>query len=415
MEQILTEKPPFSLYVHLPWCVRKCPYCDFNSHTRRDSSDERGYVAALLRDLAWHVLAIRDREIKSIFFGGGTPSLFSGVSIAELLDAFGKTLRLATDVEITLEANPGTAEAERFAAYRAAGVNRISLGVQSFDDDKLKALGRIHGAQEAKTAYGLARDAGFENINLDLMFGLPGQDLNGALTDIKTAIQLAPEHISWYQLTLEPNTAFYRQPPVLPDDEQTWVMQEQGQALLANAGYAQYEISAYAKPDRQCRHNRNYWEFGDYLGIGAGAHSKLTDLESEKIERLAKIKNPQQYQNAAGGNSVLESHVLIAEFDLPFEFMLNALRLTEGVPESYFSARTGLPLSVCGAAIATATARGLLECDGQDIRPTVLGARFLNDLLCLFLDDPGIASSASVTAPMRAIAALNLFTSDQVS
>jgi oxygen-independent coproporphyrinogen-3 oxidase len=314
---------------------------------------------------------------------------------------------LATDVEITLEANPGTAEAERFSAYRAAGVNRISLGIQSFDDERLKALGRIHSAQEARFAYGLARGAGFDNINLDLMFGLPGQTVVLALNDIQAAIELVPEHISWYQLTLEPNTAFYRQPPALPDDECTWAMQERGQAMLEEAGYKQYEISAYAKPQQQCRHNRNYWEFGDYLGIGAGAHSKLTDVETQKIERLAKIKNPQQYQKAMDGNSMLESHEITAEADLPFEFMMNALRLIEGVPSAYFSARTGLPLSVCSRALDTARLRGLLEFEDQGFRPSALGSRFLNDLLCLFLNDPVTVSVVAADASILAIPAAN--------
>ena len=376
---------PLSLYVHIPWCVRKCPYCDFNSHAQREPIDEDRYVQALLADLDHELRRGPLPELQSVFIGGGTPSLFSGATVGRLLDGIAFRLRLAEGAEITLEANPGTAEADRFADYCTAGVNRLSIGVQSLDDACLAALGRIHSADEAIAAYRLARSAGFDNVNLDLMYGLPGQDIAGALRDLDSLISLGPDHVSWYQLTLEPNTLFYQRPPVLPDDDSLADMMEAGQVMLADAALQQYEISAYAGVGRQARHNLNYWQFGDYLGIGAGAHGKLTSTGCQ-VRRTMKRRHPLAYVDDIAGGAV-QSEYRVTEDELPVEFFLNALRLTEGVSAASFVQRTGLPLASIAPALDQARARGLLGNDRAQIAPTALGQRYLNDLLALF--DPG--------------------------
>ena len=381
--------PPLSLYIHIPWCVKKCPYCDFNSHAQVGGLPEDAYIAALLadldRDLADFGEAAMARPLHSIFFGGGTPSLFSPDSIARILDGVRQRLPFEAAIETTLETNPGTVEHGRFDGYRAAGVNRISFGVQSFDDEKLRRLGRIHSASDAARAVGEARDAGFDNFNIDLMYALPGQDLAGAARDIEQAIALAPTHISHYQLTIEPNTAFAAQPPVLPDSDAAWDMQEHCQGLLAAAGYAQYEISAYAQDGRRSRHNLNYWQFGDYLGIGAGAHGKITDPASGRIRRRAKQRTPRAYLENAGQPRAIASEATLAALDLPFEYMMNALRLVEGVPAAEFTQRTGLGMSAIAPILADARKRGWLIESERILRTTETGQRFLNDVISLFL------------------------------
>src|SRR5690348_8001898 len=384
------KRPPLSLYIHIPWCVKKCPYCDFNSHGLRGELPVREYVAALLADLDGDLHdfgeAIAGREILSVFFGGGTPSLFAPEAIAEILDGASARLKFARDCEITLETNPGTVEHGRFDGYARAGVNRISFGVQSFDDAMLRALGRIHSSAEAENAVKLAQDAGFDNINLDLMYALPKQSLQGALADVERAIALAPAHLSHYQLTLEPNTAFAANPPPLPDDDHAWAMQEACEARLAQAGYGQYEISAYAQPGRRCTHNLNYWQFGDYLGIGAGAHGKLSDAGSNQIHRRWKTRGPRAYMGEPGGAGRIGGDHVVAPAELPFEYMLNALRLIDGVPMADFPARTGLAPERIAAALAAARDRGWLHGDAQRLQTTALGQRFLNDVIASFLD-----------------------------
>ncbi|HWG67450.1 MAG TPA: radical SAM family heme chaperone HemW [Rhodanobacteraceae bacterium] len=383
------ESPPLALYIHIPWCVKKCPYCDFNSHGLRAAMPEREYVAALLADLDADLAdfgdAVRGREITSVFFGGGTPSLFAPDSIAAILDGAAARIPFARDGEITLETNPGTVEHGRFDGYLGAGVNRISFGVQSFDDEKLRALGRIHSSHEAEAAVKLAQDAGYANINLDLMYALPQQTLDGALADVERAIAMQPAHISHYQLTLEPGTPFAKRPPPLPDHDAAWDMQEACQARLAAAGYAQYEVSAYAQPGRRCRHNLNYWAFGDYLGIGAGAHGKVSDAHS--IQRRWKIRSPVAYLQNAPTPQRIGGDEPIAAGQLPFEFMLNVLRLNDGAPLADFSARTGLPVEAIAARLREARARGWLVADSDRLQPTLLGQRFLNDLIEVFLPD----------------------------
>ncbi|HJP99654.1 MAG TPA: radical SAM family heme chaperone HemW [Rhodanobacteraceae bacterium] len=437
--------PPLSLYIHIPWCVRKCPYCDFNSHGLRAPLPVREYVAALLADLdgdladfgeALGSRGIDRRPLESIFFGGGTPSLMPPDAIAAILDGVAKRLPLPGNCEVTLETNPGTVEHGRFDGYRNAGVNRISFGVQSFDDGKLRALGRIHSAAEAETAVKLAQDAGFDNINLDLMYALPDQQMEEALADVERAIALDPAHISHYQLTLEPGTPFARRPPTLPGHDAAWDMQEACEKGLADAGYAQYEVSAYARPGRRCRHNVNYWEFGDYLGIGAGAHGKITGPgiqdEAERLRdaggiareaerprqvrrgpgclasagraRLAtgpgeaqpgyavrrrwKTRSPLAYLQHAGTPRRIGGDEVVAAEQLPFEFMLNALRLHSGVIADEFVARTGLPLSAIDRSLGEARTRGWLTGDPARLQTTAPGRRFLNDVLELFLPEP---------------------------
>jgi putative oxygen-independent coproporphyrinogen III oxidase len=386
---MLLSAPPLSLYVHMPWCVKKCPYCDFNSHGLRGAPPYAEYVDTLLADLdadmADFGAALAGRDIVSVFFGGGTPSLFSPELVARFLDGASSRLRFVDGAEITLETNPGTVEHGRFDGYLGAGVNRISFGIQSFDDDKLKRLGRIHSAGEAEDAVRQAQDAGYDNINLDLMYALPRQTLEGALADVERAVALAPTHISHYQLTLEPNTAFAANPPPLPDDDAAWAIQEACEQRLAGAGYGQYEISGYAKPGRRCAHNLNYWTFGDYLGIGAGAHGKITDAGEGRVLRRWKSKHPNAYLQASGLPARIGGDSIIATEELPFEYMLNALRLIDGVPMADFSARTGLPASAIAAAMATCIGRGWLRDDVSTLHTTELGQRFLNDVIGAFL------------------------------
>ena len=382
---------PLSLYVHIPWCVKKCPYCDFNSHAQGGALPVDEYVAALLadldRDLAQFGDAIDARPIHSVFFGGGTPSLFSPDAIARILDGVASRIALPREAEVTLETNPGTVEHGRFDGYLAAGVNRISFGVQSFDDDKLRRLGRIHGAGEAEAAIKSAQDAGVANINLDLMYALPEQTLDGATADVARAVALAPTHVSHYQLTLEPNTLFAAKPPRLPDDDSAWDMQEACQTALAEAGYAQYEISAYARENQHCAHNLNYWRFGDYLGIGAGAHGKLTDTRAKHLVRTTKVKLPRSYLERAARNEAFGTVADVAPADVPFEFMMNALRLREGVDADTFHARTGVDGDAIASHLREARARGWLVEDPSRIAATELGQRYLNDVIGLFLPE----------------------------
>lgn len=380
----LAALPPLSLYVHMPWCVRKCPYCDFNSHEARGNLPEKEYVTALLRDLESALPQIWGRKVYTVFFGGGTPSLFSVESFDQILTAVRALVPLDYDAEITLEANPGTFEAEKFAGFRAAGINRLSIGIQSFNPAHLKALGRIHDDAEARNAIGIAQN-NFDNINLDLMYALPTQTVEQARQDIEAAIAFRPQHISAYHLTIEPNTFFYRYPPQLPDDEVSADMQAMIEETLAAAGYGHYETSAFARPGRQARHNLNYWLFGDYLGIGAGAHSKVSFRD--RIVRQMRYKQPKEYvAKVADGAQVQEQHE-VSRKDLGFEFMMNALRLTSGFPVSLFEERTGLPITVVRRELDEAEKRGLIVRDHRKIAPTDLGRRFLNDLLELFLAD----------------------------
>jgi oxygen-independent coproporphyrinogen-3 oxidase len=375
----LATLPPLALYAHLPWCVRKCPYCDFNSHERADALPEREYVDALVADIEGLLPSVWGRRLRSIFIGGGTPSLFSPESIDRLLAAIRARLPLEPDAEVTLEANPGTAEAGRFRGYRGAGVNRLSLGIQSLDDAKLNVLGRIHSADEARRAIEMAL-AAFDNVNLDLMYGLPGQTIEQARADAAEALRFGTTHFSAYQLTLEPNTVFYSKPPQLPEHDASADMQLAVEELAAAAGFEHYETSAFARPGRRCRHNLNYWEFGDYVGIGAGAHGKLSF--ADRVTRHERVKQPREYMATAG---TLQEK-MIAPRELPFEFMLNALRLVEGVPAGLYAARTGLPGATVLRKLQTAREKGLLEEDELRIRPTRRGRLFLNELLQLFLD-----------------------------
>lgn len=379
--------PPLSLYVHMPWCVRKCPYCDFNSHGVRGTPEYATYVDVLLADLDADLRdmgeALHGRSIGTVFFGGGTPSLFSPELVGRFLDGAKARLPFAGDAEVTLETNPGTVEHGRFDGYLAAGVNRISFGVQSFDNVKLHRLGRIHSASEAANAVRSAQDAGLDNINIDLMYALPDQDLAGALDDVDKAIALAPTHISHYQLTLEPNTAFAANPPPLPDDDAAWAIQEACESRLADAGYGQYEVSAYARPDRRCAHNLNYWRFGDYLGIGAGAHGKISDATG--VRRRWKTRLPAAYLAAAGAPARIGGDSYVSADDLPFEYMLNALRLIDGVPMTDFTERTGLAAQTIADGLATGIRRGWLEADPAILRTTALGQRFLNDVIEAFM------------------------------
>ncbi|MEJ2764004.1 radical SAM family heme chaperone HemW [Photobacterium sp. MCCC 1A19761] len=380
--------PPLSLYVHIPWCVQKCPYCDFNSHALKADIPELDYIDALLEDLDTDLAAYRlangDRPLHSIFIGGGTPSLISPEEIGRLLREIQARIPFADNIEITMEANPGTVEADRFKAYRAVGVNRISIGIQSFQDDKLKRLGRIHGSREAVRAAQLAQEAGLNSFNLDLMHGLPDQSIDDALSDLKQAIALDPPHLSWYQLTIEPNTLFYSKPPTLPDDDDLWDIFEQGHQLLREAGYVQYEISGYSKPGVQCRHNLNYWRFGDYLGIGCGAHGKISFADGT-ITRTVKVKHPRGYLNPQ--KPYLDQQTQVADSERPFEFFMNRFRLLEACPKQDFVERTGLPLSAIDASINWALAQNYLADRGNEWQITEHGKLFLNDLLAAFVDE----------------------------
>jgi putative oxygen-independent coproporphyrinogen III oxidase len=376
------ELPPLALYVHIPWCVKKCPYCDFNSHTAGPNLPEEDYVDALLADLDADLAQVHNRPLSSIFFGGGTPSLFSAKALGRLLEGVERRVAFTPDIEITLEANPGTFEQAKFRDYRSLGINRLSIGVQSFQPPKLIALGRIHDGDEAVRAADMARAAGFDNFNLDLMHGLPDQSIEDALSDLRTAIAQGPTHLSWYQLTVEPNTVFWNQPPVMPEDDILWDIQEAGQALLAAEGYAQYEVSAYAQAGKAARHNLNYWTFGDFLGIGAGAHAKLSRPDGS-ISRSWKTRLPKDYLDRSKRFSAGERPLTAAE--LPFEFLINVLRLTDGVASELFTQRTGLPLSQLAAARAEAEQRGLLHSDPTRLSATREGQLFLNDLLQHFL------------------------------
>lgn len=381
----LPAVPPLSLYIHFPWCVRKCPYCDFNSHAARDGIPEPAYVERLLWDLARETdRGVSARPLRSIFIGGGTPSLLSGAAVARLLRGVRDRADLAAGAEITLEANPGTADAERFAAYRAAGVDRLSIGAQSLSAPHLARIGRIHGPDEVRRAVAAARRAGFDNLNLDLMYGLPEQSLGDAERDLAEALALEPEHLSYYQLTLEPNTAFHRAPPTLPDQDLTADMHEQGAAMLAAAGFAHYEVSAYARAGRRCRHNLNYWRFGDYLGIGAGAHGKLSAPGLGTIERSLKLRHPAAYLDPANRDRLVARRRGLSEGQLVLEFAMNALRLEKGFAPRLFERRTGLPFTRIADRIDAARVAGLLACDKGRVAPTELGRRFLDDLLTLF-------------------------------
>jgi oxygen-independent coproporphyrinogen-3 oxidase len=391
MSHLRPSLPPLSLYIHIPWCIRKCPYCDFNSHKADAELPEAAYIKALLDDLDQDLPWVQGREIQTIFFGGGTPSLFSASAYQTLFDGLKKRLTFAADIEITLEANPGTFEADKFAAYRQLGINRLSMGIQSFQPEHLKALGRIHDGEQAKRAIQMAKDVGFENFNIDLMHGLPGQTIEQALDDLNTALAFNPPHLSWYQLTIEPNTEFYKYPPVLPEDDDLWDIQEAGQALLAKAGFQHYEISAYSQPNKTAKHNVNYWQFGDYLGIGAGAHGKITLQGPDKrnILRTWKTRAPKDYLDNAKPYLAGSEH--ISSHDVGLECLMNALRLHQGISVSDFEARTGQTLASVSATTDKAIQLGLLEIDvlkeGSHIRATERGRQYLNELLGLFLTD----------------------------
>jgi oxygen-independent coproporphyrinogen-3 oxidase len=385
------QLPPLSLYIHIPWCVQKCPYCDFNSHAVKQGIPEAEYIAHLLADLDQDLALVQGRPLHSIFIGGGTPSTFSAEGIAAILSGVRARINLPAGTEVTMEANPGTVEASRFAGYVAAGVTRFSIGVQSFQASQLQALGRIHNPAQARRAAELAtqlRSEGLMSFNLDLMHGLPQQDVSAALADLQQAIDLAPPHLSWYQLTIEPNTAFASRPPVLPEDEALWDIQEQGHTLLTAAGYQQYETSAYSKAGYQCAHNLNYWRFGDYLGIGCGAHGKITlspdtQNSSGSIRRTVKIKHPKGYMDLSRG--YLDSTTAVAADDLPFEFFMNRFRLLEACPKADFTAYTGLPVETVAPALARAVQLGLVSETPQHWQITQQGVRYLNELLQLFL------------------------------
>ncbi len=389
----MLRPPKLSLYIHIPWCVQKCPYCDFNSHALKSGIPEQAYIDALLEDLDQDLLRYQrcapadhgqPRKLHSIFIGGGTPSLISPGEIKRLLDGVQTRLAFQPDIEITMEANPGTIEAERFAQYRQAGVTRISIGVQSFDDEKLTQLGRIHGSEEATRAARLAHQIGLKSFNLDLMHGLPGQTLSQAMADLDQAIALDPPHLSWYQLTIEPNTLFYSQPPRLPDDDLLWDIFEQGHQKLTQAGYIQYEISGYSKPEFQCQHNLNYWRFGDYLGIGCGAHGKISFADG-RIIRTTKVKHPKGYLNLL--KPYLDHETEVSAKDRPFEFFMNRFRLIEQCPKQDFPDTTGLPIATVQPTIDWAQRQGFLDETEQHWQITERGKLFLNDLLAEFMAD----------------------------
>lgn len=375
------QLPPLSLYLHVPWCVRKCPYCDFNSHALKTDIPEDAYLDALEADLKPDLAGVQGRAIETVFIGGGTPSLMSADFYARLFERLGNHLSFAADAEITLEANPGTVEQGRFEGFRKAGINRLSLGIQSFDPQQLHNLGRIHDGQDAHHAITAAREAGFDNFNLDLMHGLPGQTVEQALADLDAALQYAPPHLSWYQLTLEPNTEFYSRPPDLPEDDQLWEIHQAGHAYLRSNGFTAYEISAWSQPGQASRHNLNYWRFGDYLALGAGGHGKITFADNGEIRRFWKTRQPEAYLQRLGSRTAGQQ--ILEREDLPLEFMMNVLRLDEGVEEAAFEARTGLPLQEIAAILSALRSDGLLEMDR--LQATPLGQRYLNSILERFL------------------------------
>lgn len=388
--------PPLALYIHIPWCIRKCPYCDFNSHQAGEVLPEAAYVSALRADLEQDLPLVQGRKLSSIFFGGGTPSIFTAQAIGQILRDVEQLVGFEPDIEITLEANPGTFEQDRFSGFRNVGINRLSIGIQSFNDVQLKLLGRVHGGAEALRAVDIARKVGFDNINLDLMHGLPQQSLFDALADLSQAIALGPEHLSWYQLTIEQNTVFYSAPPLLPEDDTLADIQDRGQELLAEAGYAQYEISAYAQMNKAARHNINYWEFGDYLGIGAGAHGKITLLEKQCIMRQWKTRMPQHYlqsgdkiSNHVAGhrNSFAGGGEVLTDESLPLEFLINALRLNRGTPTDIFTRRTGLLPGALEPRWSGLIQQGLVQVQDERLMTTELGRRFLNRVLESYADD----------------------------
>ncbi len=416
LQPIFHENPPLSLYIHLPWCVKKCPYCDFNSHSvKGDKNDgvtvgntlpEADYVQALLADLEEDLPLIWGRRINSIFIGGGTPSLFSAESISSLLSGIRARVQLLPGAEITLEANPGTAEAERFSGYFEAGINRLSIGVQSFDNQQLIKLGRIHDAEQAVQAFQMARNAGFERINLDLMFGLPGQTTEQCLQDLTQAIRLKPEHISWYQLTVEPNTVFYSAPPKLPEEAILEALNQQGLVLLAKNGYQRYEISAFCQRGEQSKHNLNYWQFGDYLGIGAGAHSKITHVPSLKILRRHKHKQPQTYLDK--NKPFLAAENAIENTELPLEFMMNTLRLIEGVDADIFRKNTGLMPQLLQKLIGKAEQDGLMKNWPLKIQTSEQGLNYLNDTLSYFFAETFVSAVESSRFPTENVIPISL-------
>ncbi|QQX81535.1 radical SAM family heme chaperone HemW [Shewanella sp. KX20019] len=374
--------PPLSLYIHIPWCVQKCPYCDFNSHGQHGALPQTEYVDALIADLKQDLHYVQGRQLHTIFIGGGTPSLFDAAQIQRLLVEVDKLIKFKDNIEITMEANPGTLEHDDFIAYRQAGVTRLSIGVQSFSSDKLNLLGRIHDKTEAQVAAQKAKASGYQSFNLDLMHGLPNQSFDEALADIETAAELAPPHLSWYQLTIEPNTLFHSKPPQLPDDEKLWEIYQQGQKRLAELGYIQYEISAYSKEGFQCQHNLNYWQFGDYLGIGCGAHGKVTQLAENQILRTVKIKHPKGYLAA---NDYTSDVTIVAEEDRPLEYLMNRLRLMTPIPKLEFEQRTGLDRTVLTAGVELACGKGLMTQSSEHWQLTPKGHMFVNDLLSQFL------------------------------
>jgi len=406
------QTPPLALYVHFPWCVRKCPYCDFNSYTLHGELEEQRYIEALQRDLAAQAPETAGREVISVFLGGGTPSLFSPGAVGRFLESAGRHLALAADLEVTLEANPGTIERGRFAEYRAAGVNRVSLGAQSFDDERLVALGRIHCAEETRRAAAELHAAGLDNFNIDLMYGLPGQDARAARRDIEEALALRPSHLSHYQLTIEAGTVFAGRPPVLPDDDTADAMLAECRERLEQTGFGQYEVSAYAAANRRCRHNLNYWSFGDYLGVGAGAHGKLSLPAAGQVVRTTQVREPRRYLSLAGRGTFTRSPVPADE--LPFEFMLNALRLVEGFEVANVTARTGLPWEAVAQTMADLVGEGLIVASGTCYRASPLGLRFLNDLLLRFVPEiartAGQSELSTAPPPPPALAGRALFT-----
>ena len=379
------ELPPLSLYVHLPWCVRKCPYCDFNSHAVKGELPGDEYVQALLKDLELELPLVWGRTVHTVFFGGGTPSLFSAEQIAALMSGFRGLLRISPGAEVTLEANPGTTEHDSFTAYGDAGVNRISLGVQSFNDDHLSGIGRIHGRAEAERAVAAIHRSGIQNFNIDLMYALPGQSAGDALQDVHDAVACEPAHISHYQLTIEPNTAFHADPPAIPDEDSAWEMQQECGQVLSRAGYRQYEVSAWARPDLQCRHNLNYWRYGDFLGIGAGAHGKITLPSEQSVRRRVRLRHPRAWMEGVfGGKGIIEDRVLDPA-ERVFEFFLNQLRLRDGVLKDQLEPRAGVAWNEVATRVNGAIEKGLLRDENGVLSPTELGWRFSNEIQAVFL------------------------------